>query len=130
MSRQQGFGQAAGDILLPAARPGAHRRPYGSSPARSDCSGPSTASVRAPRGSGSVGPREQHSVAADEAYKLTLDLDPVGPEHPGFVGGVGGFERDRGATAAEALEGGLLVVDQRHDDVARVRVVLLADDHE
>ena len=37
-----------------------------------------------------------------------------------LVGGVGGFERDRGAAAAEALQRRFLVVDQRHDDVAGV----------
>ena len=36
-----------------------------------------------------------------------------------LVRGVGGFERDRGATAAEALKGCLLIIDQSNNNIAR-----------
>src|SRR4051794_13406210 len=64
------------------------------------------------------------SVAADEADELALNLDPVRSEHARLIGRIGGFERDRGTTPAQALQGRFFVVDQRHDDVARARHVL------
>src|SRR3982074_2998762 len=50
--------------------------------------------------------------------QLALNLDPVRRQDADFIGGVGGFQRDRGAAAAEAFQRGFLFVDQRHHDVA------------
>src|SRR5690606_29372172 len=72
--------------------------------------------------------RGRRSVAPDEPDQSALDLDPVRPEDPRLVGGIGRLERDRGALAAEALQRCLLVVDERHDDVARIGGLRVADD--
>ena len=79
-----------------------------------------TVSLLAPRR------RRTISIFADEADQLALDVDPVGSENPGLVGGIGGFQRDRGAALAQALQRRFLVVDQRDDDVAGFGGVLLA----
>src|SRR5262249_23114553 len=58
------------------------------------------------------------SVFAIEPDQLALNLDPIRRQDTHLVGGVGRFQGDRGAAAAETLQGGFLVVDQRHHDVA------------
>src|SRR4051812_7185021 len=70
------------------------------------------------------------SVPANQTDELALDLHPFRSEDAGLVGWVRGFERDRGATTAEALQGRFLLVDQGHDDVARIGRVLLLDHDE
>src|ERR671913_1195005 len=67
--------------------------------------------------------RRRRSVAANQTDELALNLDPVGTENAGLVGLVGGLQRNGGAAAAEALQGCFLIVDESHDDVARVGVV-------
>ena len=57
-------------------------------------------------------------VAPEQSDQLALNAHPVGRQDAHLVGGIGRLERDRGAAAAEAFERCLLVVDQRHDDVA------------
>ena len=69
-------------------------------------------------------------VPADEPHQLALHGHLVGAEDAGLVVGVGGLQRDRGALAAQALQGRFLAVDQGHDDLAGVGGVGLADDHE
>ena len=69
------------------------------------------------------------SVAPDKADQAALHLYAVGTEDAGLVGRVGGFQRDRRALAAEALQRRLFIVDQRHDDVARIGGLGIADDH-
>src|SRR5436190_17353746 len=64
-----------------------------------------------------------------QPHQPPLDVDLVGAEDAGLVVGVGGFQRDRGALLAQALEGGLLLLDHGDDDVAVLgRVAALADD--
>src|SRR5712692_590272 len=46
------------------------------------------------------------SVAADEADETTLHLHPVGPEDAGLVRLVRRLQGDRGAAAAQPLQGG------------------------
>ena len=72
--------------------------------------------------------RRLASVFAEEADEAALDLDAIGREDAGFVGGVGGFEGDGVALAAEALEGGFFVIDEGHDDLAGRGGDLLFDD--
>src|SRR5271170_3854105 len=73
-------------------------------------------------------PPAASSVAADEADHLPLHPDPVRAENPGLVGRIGGLERNRGAALAQSLEGRLLLIDQRDDDIAGLGRILLADD--
>src|SRR5262245_38386685 len=67
------------------------------------------------------------SIAPEQAYQLALDAHAVGGEDPDLVGGIGGLERDRGATPAETLEGRFLLVDERDHDIARIRSVGLLE---
>src|SRR6202522_2252250 len=69
------------------------------------------------------------SVTAQQAHHFPLDADPIRPEDPRFVGGIGGLERNRGAPFAQSLERRFLVVDQRDDNLARLRRVLFANDN-
>src|SRR5271156_5150938 len=71
----------------------------------------------------------RRSISPQEADQLALDAHSVGTEYARLIGGIGRFERDRGAAAPKALERRLLVVDQRDDNVAGLRGVLLANDH-
>src|SRR5476651_55096 len=59
-------------------------------------------------------------VSPIEPGQAALDLDPVGSEDPRLVGGVGRLERDRRALLAQALQRRLGIVDQRHDNLARL----------
>src|SRR4051794_24905875 len=72
--------------------------------------------------------RRTGSVAPEEPDELALDLHPVRTEDPGLVGGIGGFQSDRGAATPQALQRRLLVVDEGDDDVAGVGIVLAADE--
>ena len=63
------------------------------------------------------------SIAPHEPDQLALNAHAVGRKDAHFVRAVGGFERDRRAAPAEALQRRFLIVDQRHDDVAGVRVL-------
>src|SRR6187200_2127383 len=67
---------------------------------------------------GTEGRTCRRSKPTDQPHEPALDVDLVGAEDAGLVLGVGGFERDGGALLAQALEGGLLLLDHRHDDVA------------
>src|SRR5689334_8653226 len=67
------------------------------------------------------------SILAVQADQLALNLDPVRRQDANLVGRVGRLERDRGAAPAEAFQGCFLVVDQRHDDVARVGTLVALD---
>ena len=62
--------------------------------------------------------RRASSIFAQQADQLALDADAVGSEDAGLIGGIGGFQRDRGAALAQALQGRFLVVDQSDDDIA------------
>ena len=68
------------------------------------------------------------SIPPNQADKASLHAHPVWTEDAGLIGGVGGFERDRVAAAANALQRRLFFVDQRHDDVAIIGVVAFLDD--
>src|SRR3546814_8328201 len=57
-------------------------------------------------------------ITPQQAHQAALDGDPLGREDARLVGLVGGFQRHRAALAAQALQGGLLVVDERHHDGA------------
>jgi competence protein ComEC len=70
------------------------------------------------------------SIGADQADHAALNLHLVSAVEPGAIGRVGGLQRDGAALAAQALERRLVVVDQRHDDVAVVRRLLPADHHD
>jgi hypothetical protein len=63
---------------------------------------------------------DKRLIPPEQPNQLALDAHTVGRQDAHLVGGVGGLECDRGAAAAEALQGGLLLVDQRHHDVAGV----------
>src|SRR5882757_724906 len=80
----------------------------------------------APAYRGASGPITR-SVFAIEPDQLALDPHPVRRQDAYFVGGVGRLERDRCTAAAEALQGGFLLVDQRHHDVAGVGGVVTMD---
>src|SRR5713101_5916864 len=58
------------------------------------------------------------SVPPIKPDQLALDLDPVGRQDADFIGGIGRLQRNRGAAAAEALQGRFLLVDQRYHDIA------------
>src|SRR5262249_9530788 len=66
--------------------------------------------------------RQLRSVATNDAHEATLHLHPIGAEDAGFMRRVGGFECDLATALAQALERCLSVVDERHDDVAGLRV--------
>ena len=69
------------------------------------------------------------SVFPHQADQLALDLHPVGAEDAGLVGLVGGFEGDRIALAAQALQRHFVVVDQRHHDRAVLGILAALDQH-
>ena len=71
------------------------------------------ADARPRNGAGSIPPEQSH--------QLALNAHAVRRQNAHLVGRIGGFKRDRSAAAAKALQGRLLVVDQRHDDVASIR---------
>src|SRR5215212_9515138 len=100
---------------------------HGATAIRFTAAGETIATAPAP---GRTRPTARRSVATNQTDQLALNLDPVGAEHARLVARVCRLERDRGAAAAEALQRRLLVVDQRHDDVAGVRRLLAADDDE
>src|SRR5690349_23167870 len=60
------------------------------------------------------------SIPPEQADQLALDAHAVGGKDAHLIGGIGWLERDRGTAAAETLERCLLVVDQRHDDIAGI----------
>ena len=60
------------------------------------------------------------SIPPEQADQLALDAHAVGRKDANLVGGISRLERDRGTAAPEALEGGLLIVDQRDDDIAGI----------
>src|SRR5262245_30279188 len=66
------------------------------------------------------GSRRLRSISPEQPVQFALDAYPVRRQDAYLVGGVGGLERDRGAAAAEALQRGLLLIDQRDHDVASV----------
>src|SRR3546814_10029059 len=68
-------------------------------------------------------------ITPQQAHQAALDGDPLGREDARLVGLVGGFQRHRAALAAQALQGGLLVVDERHHDGAVLRRVAALDDN-
>src|SRR5205823_7673608 len=61
--------------------------------------------------------RAERSIPAEQADQLALDAHTVGRQDLHLVSGIGRLERDRGAPAPEALEGGFLFIDQRDDDI-------------
>ena len=67
------------------------------------------------------------SIPSEQPRQLALDANAIGWQDAHLVGRVGRFQRDGGAAPAEALQGGLLVVDQRHHDVAGLSRFRLAD---
>src|SRR5487761_2163117 len=68
------------------------------------------------------------SVFAQQTHQFTLDTHPIGPEYPGFISRIGGFQRNRNPALAQAFQGCLLFVNQRDDNIARIGRLLLADD--
>src|SRR5712671_8136368 len=70
-----------------------------------------------------------NSEAPHQPYETALNLDAVGSEDPGLIGLVGRLEGDRVTTAAQPLEGDLLIVDQSNDDAAGFRGVTALNDH-
>src|SRR5712671_6397276 len=70
-----------------------------------------------------------NSEAPHQPYETALNLDAVGSEDPGLIGLVGRLEGDRVTTAAQPLEGDLLIVDQSDDDAAGVRGDTALNDH-
>src|SRR6478672_1368656 len=75
-----------------------------------------------PTATRSTARRPRISVAAHQTDELALDLDPIGSENPRLVSLIGGLQRNRRASATKAFEGCFLLVDERHDDVARIGV--------
>src|SRR5208283_4119693 len=82
----------------------------------------------APRGSEAELDRPLPSIFAQQAHELALYAHPVRAEDARLIGGIGGLERDGGAALAQPLQRRLLLVDERDDDVAGLRLLLLADD--
>src|SRR4051794_15292101 len=74
--------------------------------------------------------RKPASVAPDQAGQTSLYLDPPRIIALRFVVPIGGVEPDHAALVPEGLEGRLLIVDQRHDDLAIARRIGLADQRE
>ena len=72
--------------------------------------------------------RVENLVAPDEPHEPPLDAHAVRAEDPGFVRGVGRFQGNRVAPAAQTLQRGFLLVHQRHDDIAIGSVITLAND--
>src|SRR5215470_16168038 len=71
----------------------------------------------------------RRSELANQSHQFTLNIDLVRTEDSRFVVWIGRLERDGGTLLAQALEGGLLLFYQRHDDVAVLGgVAALADD--
>ena len=68
-------------------------------------------------------------VLPDEADEPPLYPHAIGAEDAGLIGGIGRFERNGGALAAQALERRLLIVDECDDDVSGIGGIGLADDH-
>jgi predicted membrane metal-binding protein len=73
--------------------------------------------------------RCEDSIAPYKTDELALHFYPVGPENAGLIGGVGCLQRDRIPLAAKPLKSGFLIIDQRHDDLASLGQVGLADHH-
>src|ERR1700730_5228356 len=71
----------------------------------------------------------RNSETAHQSDEAALNLDAVGSEDAGLIGLVGGVERDRGAAAAQPLQGDLLIVDQGDDDAAAFGGVAALYDH-
>jgi hypothetical protein len=65
-------------------------------------------------------PLEPTSIPPEQPDQLALNAHAVGRKDANLVGRIGRLERDRGAAAAEALEGGLFIVDQRDDNIAGI----------
>ena len=116
-------------FVIEFTRPPNFDRPWAPRPARS--TGSDTAANSARRHArtgrrchaatgGYPGGRLRRSIPAEQPDQLALDAHAVGRQDADLVGGIGRLERDRGAAAAEAFERGLLVVDQRHHDVAGI----------
>src|SRR6185436_11771693 len=69
------------------------------------------------------------SIFADQPDEASLHIDPVGAEDARLVSGIGGFERDRVAFLADALQCRFLIVDEGYHDIAIGGTVALADEH-
>src|SRR5271165_6752211 len=69
------------------------------------------------------------SVAAEQRHQAALHLHLVTWEDPRLVPLVGGFEGDRVAAPAQPLQCHLVVIDQRHHDLAVLGRLALADHH-
>src|SRR5690348_6399726 len=70
------------------------------------------------------------SIAPEQRDQLALDTNPVRGENAHFVCSIGGLKRNRGSPPAEAFEGRLLVIDQRHYDVPGIGPIRLLDDRD
>src|SRR5262249_21954363 len=71
----------------------------------------------------------RRSKLANQSDQFALNIGLVRTEGSRLVVWIGRLERDRGTLLAQALEGGLLLFYQRHDDVAVLGgVAALADD--
>src|SRR5580704_8678057 len=68
------------------------------------------------------------SISTQQAHHFSLHADAIRPEDPRFVGWICSLERNRRAPLAQSLERRFLLVDQRDDNLARLRCVLLAND--
>src|SRR4051812_32587354 len=68
-----------------------------------------------------------NSILPIQPDQLALNPHPVRRQDADFIGGVGGLQRDRGAAAAEALQGSFLLVDQGDHDVAGLRRLVALD---
>src|SRR2546421_7494016 len=60
------------------------------------------------------------SIPPEQSDELALDADAIGRKDSYLIGGIGRLECNRGPAAAETLERGLLLIDQRHHDVAGI----------
>src|SRR3984957_7421301 len=70
----------------------------------------------------------RQSVPTQHGHQFFFPADPIPPEDPRFVGWICSLERNRRAPLAQSLERRFLLVDQRDDNLARLRCVLLAND--
>jgi ComEC/Rec2-related protein len=118
---------------IAAARPAGQDRPWALASALPD----DTAAVATRPQPRDATPRPEdfgsrglsRSVPPEQPHHLALDAHPRRRQDPHLIGRVGGLERNRSAAAAEAFEGRFLLIDQRHDNVARVGGFGLLDQH-
>lgn len=75
-----------------------------------------------PDGARSVGPNQTHQPA--------LNFNLIIAENPGFISRVRSFKRYCAAFSAEPFQGCLMIIHERHNDVAVFGRAAFTDDHD